>query len=140
MKSISQRILTPNARQIPMTVRITQVDNPEKNHTILHVEGSLIGEDASLLEEIYLEVRVRLGHAVVIDLTALHMLNEASAALLYRLKHQPGVSLFGCQLFIKQMIETTADSQDENADATPAVPLHTTKTEERIDDKKGVLL
>ena len=102
------------------------MDNPEKNHTILHVEGSLIGEDASLLEEIYLEVRVRLGHAVVIDLTALHMLNEASAALLYRLKHKPGVSLLGYQLFIKQMIETAAASQDENADATPAVTLPAT--------------
>jgi anti-anti-sigma regulatory factor len=110
-----------------MTVRITQVDNPERNQTILHVEGSLIGEDAPVLEEIYLEVRARLGRAVVIDLTALHMLDEASAALLCRLKHHPGVSLTGCQLFIKQMIETSADSQDENADATTAVTMHATK-------------
>src|SRR5688500_5075430 len=115
-----------------MAVRITQTDDPERNHTILRVEGSLIGEDASMLEEIYLEVRVRLGRAVVIDLTALHMLDEASAALLYRLKHQPGVSLTGCQLFIKQMIETAADSQDENADATTTVTPTTTKTEQRI--------
>lgn len=110
-----------------MAVRITQTDDPERNHTILRVEGSLIGEDAPVLEEIYLEAWVRLGRAVVIDLTALHVLDEASAALLCRLKHQPGVSLTGCQLFIKQMIETSADSQDENADATTAVTVHATK-------------
>ena len=110
-----------------MAVRITQTDDPERNHTILRVEGSLIGEDALVLEEIYLEVRVRLGRAVVIDLTALHVLDEASAALLRRLRHQPGVSLTGCQLFIKQMIETSADPQDENADASTAVTMHATK-------------
>jgi anti-anti-sigma regulatory factor len=110
-----------------MAVRITQTDDPERNHTTLRVEGSLIGEDAPVLEEIYLKVRVRLGRAVVIDLTALHVLDEASAALLCRLKHQPGVSLTGCQLFIKQMIETAADSQNENADTTTAVTLHATK-------------
>ena len=110
-----------------MAVRITQTDDPGRNHTILRVEGSLIGEDTSVLEEIYREVRVRLGRAVVIDLTALHMLDEASAALLGRIKQQPGVSLTGCQLFIKQMIETATASQDENADATPAVTLPATK-------------
>lgn len=110
-----------------MTVRITQTDDPERNLSILRVEGSLIGEEISLLEEIYREGRVHVGRAVVIDLTALHMLDEASAALLYRLKHQPGVSLTGCQLFIKQMIERSADSHDENADATPAGTLHATK-------------
>lgn len=110
-----------------MAVRITQTDDPNRNLTIFRVEGWLREEDTSVLEEIYREVRVHVGRAVVIDLTALHMLDEASATLLYRLKHQPGVSLTGCQLFIKQMIETAADPQDENADATPTVPVPTTK-------------
>ena len=109
-----------------MAVRITQTDDPGKNHIILRVEGSLIGEDTSVLEVIYREVRVHFGRAVIIDLTDLHMLDEASAALLSRIKHHPGVSFTGCQLFIKQMIETSAASQGENTDATPAVTLPAT--------------
>jgi hypothetical protein len=57
----------------------------------------------------------------------MYLRDEASAALLGRIKHQPGVSLTGCQLFIKQMLETAADTQDENADALPAVTMHATK-------------
>jgi len=65
--------------------------------------------------QISIEVGLRLGRTVVIDLTALQMLDEKSAVLLRRLNAHPSVSLSGCQLFIKQMIEASIDSQDAEA-------------------------
>jgi anti-anti-sigma regulatory factor len=93
-----------------MVMRITQTDDLARTFTTLRVEGTLRSEDAFELEEIAIQVGPRLGHTVVIDLTALQVLDEASAAVLRRLKHPPGVSLIGCQLFIKQRIEATVDA------------------------------
>jgi anti-anti-sigma regulatory factor len=46
-----------------------------------------------------------MGRGVVIDLTEVTFLNEAGAVVLRRLRRHPSVSLVGCQLFTRQMIE-----------------------------------
>ena len=74
---------------------------------MLRVEGTLTIEYAQLLEDMSREVRERLGGAVIVDLAGVTFLDEASAALLRRLKQQPGIALAGCQLYTRQMIEAT---------------------------------
>jgi len=74
---------------------------------VLRVEGTLTLEYAQLLEGMSREVRERLGRAVIVDLAGVTFLDEASAALLRRLKQQPGIALAGCQLYTRQMIEAS---------------------------------
>lgn len=74
---------------------------------MLRVEGTLTLEYAQLLEGMSREVRERLGRAVIVDLAGVTFLDEASAALLRRLKQQPGIALAGCQLYTRQMIEAS---------------------------------
>jgi len=74
---------------------------------VLRVEGTLTLEYAQLLEGMSREVRERLGRAVIVDLAGVTFLDEASAALLHRLKQQPGIVLAGCQLYTRQMIEAS---------------------------------
>ena len=90
-----------------MAVRISQVEDLDSGRVILRVEGTLTPEYAQLLEGMSREVRERLGRNVIVDLAGVTFLDEASAALLRRLKQQPGIDLAGCQLYTRQMIEAT---------------------------------
>jgi len=90
-----------------MAVRISQAEDSGSGSFVLRVEGTLTIEYAQLLEDMSREVRERLGGAVIVDLAGVTFLDEASAALLRRLKQQPGIALAGCQLYTRQMIEAT---------------------------------
>jgi len=90
-----------------MAVRISQAEDHESGSVILRVEGTLTLEYAQLLEGMSHEVRGRLGRNVIVDLAGVAFLDEASAAVLRRLKQQPGIALAGCQLYTRQMIEAT---------------------------------
>jgi anti-anti-sigma regulatory factor len=88
-----------------MAVRISRIDKPEANRTILRLQGSLTREGAQWLEQ---ECTCWLSGAdrrIVIDLTEVTFLDEAGAVVLRRLRQHPSVSLVGCQLFTRQMIE-----------------------------------
>jgi len=90
-----------------MAVRISQAEDSGSGSFVLRVEGTLTIEYAQLLEGMSREVRERLGGAVIVDLAGVTFLDEASAALLRRLKQQPGIALAGCQLYTRQMIEAS---------------------------------
>jgi anti-anti-sigma regulatory factor len=88
-----------------MAVRISRTDEPKANRTILWVQGSLTREGAHWLERKCSCLLHRAGREVVIDLTEVTFLNEAGAVVLRSLRRHPSVSLVGCQLFTRQMIE-----------------------------------
>jgi anti-anti-sigma regulatory factor len=88
-----------------MAVRISRTDEPEANRAILRVEGSLTREGADWLERKCSYLLHGAGRGVVIDLTEVAFLDGAGAVVLRRLRQHPSVSLLGCQLFTRQMIE-----------------------------------
>jgi anti-anti-sigma regulatory factor len=90
---------------LPMAVRISRTDAPEANRTILRVQGSLTREGADWMERKCSCLLQGAGRSVVIDLTEVTFLDEAGAVVLRRLRQHPYVSLVGCQLFTRQMIE-----------------------------------
>jgi anti-anti-sigma regulatory factor len=88
-----------------MAVRISRTDEPGANRTVLRVQGSLTREGADWLERKCSCLLHGAGWGVVIDLTAVMFLDGAGAVVLRRLRQHPSVSLVGCQLFTRQMIE-----------------------------------
>lgn len=88
-----------------MAVRISRTDAPEANRTILQVQGSLTRDGAQWLERQCARWLSGAGRRIVIDLTEVTFLDEAGAVVLRRLRQHPAVSLVGCQLFTRQMIE-----------------------------------
>jgi len=88
-----------------MAVRISRTDTPEANRTTLRVQGALTQEGAHWLERKCSCLLHGAGRGVVIDLTEVTFLDEAGAVVLRRLRRHPSVSLVGCQLFTRQMIE-----------------------------------
>lgn len=90
-----------------MAVRISQAEDHGSGSVILRVEGSLSVEDARLLESSCHEALSRLDRGVIIDLAGVTFLDEASAAVLRRLKQKPDVAFTGCQLYTRQVIEAT---------------------------------
>jgi anti-anti-sigma regulatory factor len=88
-----------------MAVRISRTDEPEANCTILRVQGSLRREGAQWLEQQCTCWLAGAGRRLVIDLTEVTFLDDAGAVVLRRLRRHPSVSLVGCQLYTRQMIE-----------------------------------
>jgi anti-anti-sigma regulatory factor len=88
-----------------MAVRISQIDKPEANRTILRLQGAFTQEGADWLERKCSYLLHGAGRDVVIDLTEVTFLDEAGAVVLRRLRQYPSVSLVGCQLFTRQMIK-----------------------------------
>jgi len=88
-----------------MTIRISQIDEPEKGRAFLRVEGILRLEDAELLERLCHTLQKQSERRLIIDLSCLTFLDSDSASVLCRLKTQPGIALDGIHLFTRQMIE-----------------------------------
>jgi len=88
-----------------MVVRITRAEDSEIRRVLLRVEGALINEDAHLLAEQCVPFIYDQEWRVEIDLAAVTFINDAAAAVVSRLSQSPSVSLTGCQLFTRQMIE-----------------------------------
>jgi anti-anti-sigma regulatory factor len=97
--------ITQRGTGLSMAVRISRTDAPEVNRTLLRVQGSLTQEGADWLERKCLCLLHGAGHSVVIDLAEVTFMDEAGAVVLRRLRRHPSVSLVGCQLFTRQMIE-----------------------------------
>lgn len=85
-----------------MPTSMTQVEDFERGKTLLRVEGSLMREDAVLLEKIVLDMREQLDKNITLDLADLDFLeianppqfsNASSANMALNLK----VSNFSCK-------------------------------------------
>ena len=90
---------------IGMVVRISRTEEPETHRLLLRVEGARTGEGAHLLTQQCIPCIQDAAWVVEIDRTAVTFIDETAAAVVRQLSLSPSVSLTGCQLFTRQMIE-----------------------------------
>ncbi len=96
-----------------MPTKITQIEDRERNKTILRVEGSLTLEDAILLEKIAVDMSERLQRSITLDLADIDFLDSESAPILKRLSEEKGFELEGLEFFLQNAV-AQAEKQDEN--------------------------
>ena len=88
-----------------MPTNITQLDDPERNKTVLRVEGELLLEDAVLLEKIALEMRAANHPNISIDLADLDLMDSESASVVKKLEREHGFEIEGLQFFLQKIVE-----------------------------------
>jgi anti-anti-sigma regulatory factor len=92
-----------------MSIRISQSEDAATGKTTLRVEGSLTADAAGLLDDICATLLEKPGAKIIINVSAVSFINEDGAAVLRRLKGK-GISLDGCELFTRRVIETSEPS------------------------------
>jgi anti-anti-sigma regulatory factor len=97
-----------------MPTNITQVEDPERNKTILHVEGEMFLDDALLLEKIALGMREEIGKNLTLDLADLDLLDSESAPVLRRMEHEHKFEIEGLQIFLQKVVEETEKFENTN--------------------------
>jgi anti-anti-sigma regulatory factor len=102
---------------IGMVIRIWRTEEPETHRLLLRVEGALTGEGAHLLTQQCTPCIHDAAWVVEIDLTAVTFIDETAATVVRRLSQSPSVSLTGCQLFTRQMIEAVPSGEGREARA-----------------------
>mgnify|MGYP007100012010 FL=1 len=83
---------------------MTQVEDLERGKTLLRVEGSLMREDAILLEKIVLDMRNLLDKNITLDLADLDFLDSESAPILKRIEREHGFELEGLEFFLQKAV------------------------------------
>ena len=86
---------------------MTQVEDFERGKPLLRVEGSLMREDAVLLEKIVLDMREQLDKNITLDLADLDFLDSESAPILKRLEREHGFELEGLEFFLQKAVAET---------------------------------
>jgi len=90
-----------------MPTQITQLDDVERNKTVLRVEGEMTFDDAVLLEKIALQMRDVGKDNIVLDLADLDFLDSESAPVLKRMEEIHGFEIEGIQFFVQNVINDT---------------------------------
>lgn len=90
-----------------MPTNITQLEDTERNLTVLRVEGELMQDDAILLERIALGLKEESQQKISIDLADLHFMDSDSAPIIKRLEEKHGVEIEGLQFFLQKVVDET---------------------------------
>jgi len=96
-----------------MPTNIVQIEDAERGKTILRVRGSMMLEDAVLLEKIALDTREQIGKNLTIDLADLHFLDSDSAPVIKRLEKEHGFEIEGLLIFLQRAID---ENEQRNED------------------------
>ena len=88
-----------------MATNLTQIEDTERNKTVLRVEGELMLEDAILLEKIALDLREQNGKNLTLDLADLDFMDSESAPIVKRLENKHGFEIEGLQFFLQKIVE-----------------------------------
>ncbi len=89
-----------------MPTRITQLGDERQAGVVLRVEGTLIREDAELLEKVCADIRRQQPESpVTLDLADLMFLDSESASVLCRIRQEQNVALEGLQFFVQRVVE-----------------------------------
>ena len=83
---------------------MTQVEDTERGKTLLRVEGSLMKEDAVLLEKIVIDMREQLNKNITLDLADLDFMDSESASILKRIEREHGFELEGLEFFLQKAV------------------------------------
>jgi hypothetical protein len=103
--------MTLNVERQQMPTRITQMENPQSDRTILRVEGSLLLQDAELLETLCRGVGDQTTKPITLDVVDLTFIDQDSASVLCRLKREQGVRLEGLRLSIAVVVKLVEESE-----------------------------
>jgi hypothetical protein len=87
-----------------MPTQIRQVDDPDRDVTILRVDGQVLVEDALVLVRIARDLRENTGRGVAIDLADVDFLDSETAPILKELQSEEGVELTGVELLLQNAI------------------------------------
>jgi len=90
-----------------MPTQITQIEDTEREKTVLRVEGSMTLEDALLLEKIALDMRGEIGRNITLDFADLNFLDSDSAPILKRLEREHNFEIEGLMIFLQKIIKET---------------------------------
>lgn len=87
-----------------MPTTFTEIEDKERGKTILRIEGSMMREDAILLEKIALDLREQIGKNLTFDLSDLDFLDSESAPILKRLERDHGFEIEGVEYFLQTIV------------------------------------
>lgn len=90
-----------------MPTNITQLEDEERQMTVLRVEGELTQDDAILLEKIALDLQQQNERKISIDLADLHFMDSDSAPIIKRLEEKHGFTIEGLQFFLQKVVDET---------------------------------
>ena len=87
-----------------MPTTFTELEDYERGKTILRIEGSLMLDDAVLLEKIALDLRASRGRNITLDLADLDFLDSESAPILKRIEREHGFEVEGIEFFLQTIV------------------------------------
>ncbi|MDH3494580.1 MAG: hypothetical protein OEM82_13575 [Acidobacteriota bacterium] len=90
-----------------MATNITQLEDPERNKTVLRVKGEMSLSDAELLEKIALDLRTGSDKNLTLDLADLDFLDSEAAPVIKRLEEHHGFEIEGLQFFVQKVVDET---------------------------------
>lgn len=90
-----------------MPTNITQIEDSERNKTVLRVKGEMSQSDAELLEKIALDIRDGNDKNLTLDLADLDFLDSDAAPIIRRLEAEHGFEIEGLQFFVQKVIDET---------------------------------
>ncbi len=88
-----------------MPTQITQIDHPEKNLTVLKVQGDLLSDDARVIGQIASSTSDETGHDVSIDLSDLSFMDSEAASILRRITEINGFAIVGVEIFLQSAVD-----------------------------------
>jgi anti-anti-sigma regulatory factor len=88
-----------------MATQITQIDHPEKNLTVLRVEGDMLSDDAQLIGKIASCATDETGHDITIDLADLSFMDSEAASVLRKLSENGIVAIDGVEIFLQAAVD-----------------------------------
>jgi hypothetical protein len=87
-----------------MPTTLTELQDEERGKTILRVEGSMMHDDAVLLEKIALDLRRDRGRNITFDFADLDFLDSDSAPIIKRLEREHGFEIEGIEFFLQTVV------------------------------------
>jgi len=87
-----------------MPTTIQQIEEPEKQRTVLKVEGEMLLDDALLVERIALGLESESGNRVKIDIADLDFFDSEAASILKRLSDRRGIKIAGMEILLQTMV------------------------------------
>ncbi|MBS1792463.1 MAG: hypothetical protein JSS81_01345 [Acidobacteria bacterium] len=94
-----------------MPTKFTEIEDVERGKTVLRIEGTMLHDDAVLLEKIALELRAARAKNITLDLADLDFIDSESAPILKRMVAEHGFEIEGMEFFLQTMIDE-AERQD----------------------------
>ncbi len=90
-----------------MPTNITQLEDTERNKTVLRIEGDLLHEDAILLERIALDLREQNDKNLTLDFADLNFMDSESAPIVKKLQNEHGFEIEGLEFFVQKVVDDT---------------------------------